>query len=86
VADLVRQHAGELARGEAPQQAFGHGNRRVPRLTGGEGVKRRARDDEEPGPGRQFGALRKKREDVGECAAKARIDLPRPVHAHHGLR
>ena len=85
MAQLMRQHAGQLAHGEPPQQALGDADDGVAGLPRGKRVERHAGDDVERRRCRQPGPPGELVDDVGDLAAVLRVDALRPVHAHDHL-
>ena len=85
VADLVRQHAGELVQRQAAQQALGDADHGLVGRAGGEGVERHAGDDVDARRGRQLGAPAQLVDDVEDLPAVARVERPRAIHAHDHL-
>ena len=85
VADLMRQHAGELGGIEPAQQALGDADHGLVGAAGGERVERGARDDVDVGHGGELGAPAERGDHLSDGVALARVELPRAIHAHHHL-
>ena len=85
VADLVRQHPGQLAQGQPSQQPFGDRNDGAIGRAGGEGVERHARDHVELGLVGEAGAAGELLQNVEHLVAVTGIERARAEHAHDDL-